>query len=79
MPQRRSSSGLLVSSRATSTQPTLPLAGGKYGFTLNHVSAFKDVVSLIYAQVEEIPRETCIMCFRHCVEYLFRYLTFEPL
>ena len=46
---------------------------------LNLLSSVKDVVSLVYAQVEEIPRATCIACFRHCIEHLFLYLTFEPL
>ena len=41
--------------------------------------AFKEVVSLVYAQIAKIDAPTCVRLFRHCVEDLFKYLSFEPL
>ena len=40
---------------------------------------FKEVAQLVHKRVKEIPKSTCIACFHHSVEYLFRYLTFEAL
>ena len=41
--------------------------------------SFKEVASLVCKQAAGINKTTCVLCFRHVIEYLFRYLVFEPL
>ena len=77
--QRQLNSGLHGLSREISTQTTIPQENGRYFPRVNLCSSFEGVSSMVYAQVEEIPKSVCIACVRHCIENLFRYLTFEPL
>ena len=43
---------------------------------LSWFSSFREIAKLVHCQVVRIPRSTCIACFRHCIEHLFRYLSF---
>ena len=46
---------------------------------LNWFSSFREIAKLVHCQVVRIPRSTIIACYRHCIEHLFSYLSYQPL